>query len=80
LSRFLGFGAQHVNEILGGRYTDEANEKIIEQLIRAEYTSPIAMTNAQRREVLELLVKFYTDHIDTIGELKSLAVLREIVS
>jgi DNA repair protein RecO (recombination protein O) len=79
LSRYLGFGAQYVHEILGGRFTDEANEKIIEQLLLANYTDFIVMTNVQRREILELLVKYYTDHIETIGELKSLAVLREVV-
>ncbi|RAW02799.1 DNA repair protein RecO [Pseudochryseolinea flava] len=80
LSRYLGFGAQFVNEVLGGRFTDEAIEKIIDQLIKADYTDVISMTIAQRREILELLVSFYADHVETIGELKSLAVLREIVS
>lgn len=80
LSRFLGFRPQFVNEVLGARFTDQAIEKIIDQLLSADYTDNIPMTITQRREVLELLVKFYADHIETIGELKSLAVLREIVS
>jgi len=80
LSRFLGFGPQFANEVLGVRITDDAIEKIIDQLLRADYTDHIMMSIAQRREILELLVKFYADHIETIGELKSLAVLREIVS
>lgn len=80
LSRFLGFGPQFVNEVLGARFTDQAIEKIIDQLLSADYTDNIPMTITQRREILELLVKFYADHIETVGELKSLAVLREIVS
>jgi DNA repair protein RecO (recombination protein O) len=80
LSRFLGFGAHQVSEILAMRFTDHAIEKIIDQLLHADYTDVIAMTNGQRREILELFVKFYSDHVETIGELKSLAVLREIIS
>jgi DNA repair protein RecO (recombination protein O) len=79
LSRFLGFGPQLVNEVLGARVANESIEKIISQLLEADYTTPIAMTNQQRREILELLIKFYTDHIETIGELKSMQVLREVM-
>lgn len=80
LSRFLGFGPQLVNEILGPRVTDEAVENILRQLLSADFTSPLAITNQQRREILELLVAFYTDHIETIGELKSMQVLREVMA
>lgn len=79
LSRFLGFGAQHVNEVLNARMTDERIEAILKQLINANYTDPIDITNAQRRELLELLVKFYTDHMETIGEIRSMQVLREVM-
>jgi DNA repair protein RecO (recombination protein O) len=79
LSRFLGFGAQHVNEVLGARIADERIEAVLKQLIQANYTDPIDMTNAERREILELLVKFYTDHMETIGEIRSMQVLREVM-
>jgi DNA repair protein RecO (recombination protein O) len=80
LSRFLGFGPQYVNEVLGPRVTDEAVEKIIGQLLSADFTSSLTITHQQRREILELLVEFYTDHIETIGELKSMQVLREVMA
>lgn len=79
LSRFLGFGAQHVNEVLGARIADERIEAVLKQLIHANYTDPIEMTNAERREILEQLVKFYTDHMETIGEIRSMQVLREVM-
>lgn len=79
LSRFLGFGAQHVNEVMGVRTTDERIEAVLKQLIQANYTDPIDMTNGERREILELLVKFYTDHMETIGEIRSMQVLREVM-
>lgn len=80
LSRFLGFGAHYVNEVLGVRVADEAIENILAQLISADYTEKIIMSNQQRREILELITKFFTDHIETIGELKSMQVLREVMS
>jgi hypothetical protein len=34
----------------------------------------------QRREILDLLVRFYADHMENFGEIRSLQVLREIFS
>ena len=79
LSRFLGFGPQFVNEVLGARVTDEAIEKILAELLQGDYSSRVAITISQRREILDLLVKFYSDHIETIGELKSTQVLKEVL-
>lgn len=78
LSRYLGFGPQFANEILGGRMTDEATEKILSSLLGASFNDPLRMTNIQRREILDLLLKFYADHLENFGEFRSLAVLREI--
>ena len=80
LSRFLGFGAHYVNEVLGSRFTSEENERILTELIEADYTSTLTISNHQRREILELIVKFYLDHIESIGEIKSMQVLREVMS
>lgn len=79
LSRFLGFGAYQVNEVLAGRMADEETEKILGNLIDSEYGTLTPMTNAQRREILDLILKFYRDHIETLGEMKSVQVLREIL-
>lgn len=80
LSRFLGFGVHHLNEVLGPRITDEKSEIILEELIRAEYQTPPRITNEQRRILLDLLLKFYADHIENFGEMKSLSVLKEVLS
>ncbi len=79
LSGFLGFGARTVQDILGLRVTDPAIETFLNQLMDADYTTYIPCTNAQRREALDLLVKFYNDHLG-LGELNSLQVLREIMN
>lgn len=78
LSRFLGFGAHHVNEILGARVTSMENEHIIGKLLKSEFKDSIHMQLHQRREILDLILKFYADHIDNLGEMKSIQVLREI--
>jgi len=79
LSRFLGFGAQSINEILGWRVTDPLIEQILQNMLRADYTTNLSMTNSQRREVLDLLIKYWNDHTGLLGEVKSVQVLREIL-
>ena len=77
LSRYLGFGAHSVNEILGGRITDKETEKALHVLVKAEYSDVVLLTNLQRRNILDLLLAFYADHMGNFGEIKSVQVLRE---
>lgn len=79
LSRFLGFGAHHINDVLGTRTTSHENEQLLLQLLSAQYFDDIAMHNSQRREILDLIIKFFSDHIENLGEIKSVQVLREIL-
>lgn len=79
LSRLLGFGAYHVNEVMDARATSQENERLIGKLLAANYTDFIEIQNHQRREILELMLKFYADHIENLGEMRSVNVLREIL-
>lgn len=79
LSRYLGFGAHHLNEILGGRMADVEIEDLLSKLIQVEYGDPFFISNSQRKILLDFIVKFYTDHIDTLGDVKSIHVLREVM-
>lgn len=80
LSRYLGFRPSGVEEIMGGRVTpDTEEEQILKQLVYANYSDPILISNIQRRNILEILVRFYVSHSPNFGELKSLPVLREII-
>lgn len=79
LSKYLGFGPRHANEILGGRYADEETEKTLASLLQTDYENPVNMKYEQRREILDLLIKFYSDHIENLGELKSVAVLKDVL-
>jgi DNA repair protein RecO (recombination protein O) len=79
LSRLLGFGAHHRNEVMGARATDMETEQRLGQLIQSDYSDAIRMTNIQRRDILDLVLKFYTDHIDSLGDMRSVQVLREVM-
>jgi DNA repair protein RecO (recombination protein O) len=80
LSRYLGFGPQFANEVLGGRVTDVIMEDILQQMLGANFENTLAITGEQRRKLLELLLKFYGEHLENFGELKSVQVLREVLS
>lgn len=80
LSRFLGFGAHQADEILGARILDSEEEAILKNLLQADFTEQIVMTNVQRRNLLEAILRFYTLHIESLGEIKSVQVLRDIMS
>lgn len=80
LSRFLGFGAGNINEVLGWRITDTTIENALAKLITADYGDNVPLTNEHRRELLALLIAFYNDHTQMLGEMKSIQVLREILS
>ena len=78
LSRYLGFGAYNVNEVVGGRIADRESEAVLAQLLAADYHSEPRMSNMERRNALDLILKFYHDHIESLGEIKSVQVLREV--
>jgi len=80
LSRLLGFGAFNTNEVLGVRVVDEATERLLDAMLDAEYDADLPISNDKRRELLDLMIRFYGDHIDNLGEMRSLHVLREVLS
>ncbi|MBX2894954.1 MAG: DNA repair protein RecO [Cyclobacteriaceae bacterium] len=79
LSRHLGFAPNQTTEVLGVHWMDEPEEKLLEQLLRMDYRSELALTYAQRQTLLTSLVRFYQTHVDGFGELKSLPVLQEVL-
>ena len=80
LSRYLGFRPSGVDELMGNRVSaDEAEEGILKQLVVANYSDLINISNIQRRNILEIIIRFYVSHSPNFGELKSLSVLKEII-
>ncbi|HEX5167672.1 MAG TPA: DNA repair protein RecO [Cyclobacteriaceae bacterium] len=80
LSRLLGFGAHKVEEISGSRILNPQEEAALETLLKSEYGDPIILTQSQRRAILNHLLLFYAEHVETLGEIKSTSVLRELLS
>ncbi len=78
LSKHLGFGPNLTEEVLGGHWMDEADEKVLKKLLIASYDSTPTVTYDQRQTLLTCLLRFYASHVDNFGEMKSLAILREI--
>jgi DNA repair protein RecO (recombination protein O) len=79
LSQHLGFRPSEVAEISGGWMTDVEEEKILSKLLTANYSDAVPMTNIQRKNILDILLRFYVLHSANFGELKSLPVVREII-
>jgi DNA repair protein RecO (recombination protein O) len=80
LSRLLGFGAYSVQDVLGLRIADQESEQKLALLLEADFTTKVDLSIAKRRILLDILLKFYQDHLDTLGEFKSVAVLKEVLS
>jgi DNA repair protein RecO (recombination protein O) len=79
LSRYLGFGAYKAVELVGGRGASPEIEMVLGQLLAANFTSMPRLTRQQRIATLDLLVRFYADHIDSFGDMKSVPVLAEVL-
>ena len=77
LSRFLGFGAQHSQEVIGGRILPTEVQENLQKLLDGEKTN---LSYVHRKEILELLTGFYRDHIENFGTLKSVEILQEILA
>lgn len=80
LSRHLGFGAYDLHSLSGSRILSEEEEQGLEKILSAQYDQPIPINNHQRRAILSRLLQFYAEHIETFGEIKSVPVLRELLS
>lgn len=79
LSRLLGHGLHTVRDLMSVRMANKELEDLFDILLGAEYDTELKLTNNQRRETLELLLRFYADHLDSIGEFRSIQVLKEVL-
>ena len=81
LSRHLGFGAYTASQIGGTRLQDPETGEVLERLLRAEYTTVVpGVKSARRREILEAILGFYAEHVESLGVVRSVQVLRDVLS
>ena len=86
LTTFLGFGPENArefeNQLRENSYPflpDDDMDRGLNILIRYPYGTPTTLTRAQRNELLDALVAYFSIHVDSLGEVKSLPVLREVL-
>ena len=86
LARYLGFGVENAqdlhDELLNNRYPnglDQHEAAIIEELMTPGIATNIKIRKGERAALLEKLVFFYKIHLDSLGEIKSMDVLREVL-
>lgn len=79
LSKHLGFGPNFSSEVLGGRMVSDDEEVALNKLLTLDYRIEIPLTYQQRKNILGVLLRFYQAHSDGFGEMKSIAVLKEVL-
>lgn len=86
LSFFLGFGPESAREfesqLRENSYPflpDNEMETALNVMLRQPIGSPVKLSRASRNDLLDALVVYYQIHLDSIGEVKSLPVLREVL-
>ena len=86
LSRYLGFIPQSAQDFFAQVYEFVGKPTIIEEeahlfnrLLESRYTEHTGVTRTVRQTLLDDLVNFYRLHVANFGEVKSLAVLREVL-
>jgi len=57
---------------------NDSDEEVLKRLMKSDFDSSIVITHAQRQTLLTSLLRFYANQVDNFGEMRSLAVLREI--
>jgi DNA repair protein RecO (recombination protein O) len=79
LSQYLGFRPYQAHEILGSGILHQQEELALRGLLEMDYDDPLSITLEQRRNLLDLILRFYASHIDQLGEIRSLQVVRELM-
>jgi DNA repair protein RecO (recombination protein O) len=86
LSFFLGFGPESAREfesqLRENSYPflpDDEMETALNIMLRQPLGSPVKLARGSRNDILDALVAYYQIHLDAIGEVKSLPVLREVL-
>ncbi|NJM93292.1 MAG: DNA repair protein RecO [Cytophagales bacterium] len=87
LAKFLGFDPVNSGEIYlqilkhtPDKVVAEQEQQAINFFLDQPFGTSCNMSNEMRRDLLQIILDFYALHLDHIGTLRSLAVLREVLS
>ena len=73
------FVAEAIQEQIGILRGDDQEKLFLDALILSNYDQPLSIPNRVRRRLLDHVLKFYALHVETFGEVRSLAVLQEMM-
>ena len=86
LSRYLGFSIESAEEVFeqvheNANHTGiaKSEKKLLDDLIKKDYDEAPACNGVLRRELVILLIKFYRLHLTSFTDIRSLAVLSEVL-
>jgi DNA repair protein RecO (recombination protein O) len=86
LAHFLGFGVENIadleSELKDNHYpntSDAYEHRAAEEMLLSDYGQAISLDRTRRVNILEKLIFFYKIHMDNLGDIKSLEVLREVL-
>ena len=87
LAFYLGFGmetaADLTNELRANHYPvapDAIQRTALQIWLSAPFGVPVALDKSRRLSLLSMLLFFYKIHLDSLGEIKSLDVLHEVLN
>jgi DNA repair protein RecO (recombination protein O) len=78
LSSYLGFEPSGTDDLANAKNLSKEKKEFLELLMNSGFHSILKTSNSVRREVLEHLINFYSEHVENFGEMKSIKVLKEI--
>ena len=83
---YLGFGVETIADLEGElkenhfpQIADAKELSATDYLLQNPYGIEVALDRTRRVDILEKLIFFYKIHMDTLGEIRSLEVLREVL-
>jgi DNA repair protein RecO (recombination protein O) len=79
LSRHLGFGPHATKDVLEGFRATREEEQALQSLLDADYGTALTIPYDRRRSLLDFIVAFYQRHIENLGEVRSVDVLKEVL-
>jgi DNA repair protein RecO (recombination protein O) len=81
LSFFLGFSPEELEDLMPGEAhkLSEDQKKAYTLMLKGNYETWIPLNNQARRELLEILIKFFSVHVSNFEKVNSMAVLQELM-
>ena len=79
LTQYLGFGAEKIEESELSLTLDQALLDICNKLYQTPFDSYVKISYNSRLLLLQCLIDYYQNHIDTFGTIKSIEILSEVL-